>query len=151
MPQKTVTWQSLLEEWEKRGRTGLSLPFLVGSESVVDPSYIPTVEDARYLLHKIFTVGIPGRTIQIRHCDVVRTWVIGLVDDPDDGIYLDTPASVYAKSEVCQEFGNTANQILQELPDHFAVEIQLQNFSVTAGRWHSFNADDRELINSVAQ
>jgi hypothetical protein len=140
-------WAKLLMAWYKLGRTGLSIPFLVGSRTISDHSFKPSAIDAKEMLTAIFENGINDHIIRISWCSETRAYVIGVAgEDYNDGIFLATPAKIYAIDILCREFGSSPEEIAEGLSDLYADEILNGNYSVTRGNWRSYDAYDKHYI-----
>ena len=125
-------WQKLLISWHEKGKTGLSIPYLLAAPRVLDEDYIPTVEDATQLLNKIFDTGIEGRKLLIRDCPEMQAHVIGIAKD---NVYYDVAAiddtqGIIAEGEVCGEFGNIREELINRLVEEYKDRIINKEYSV---------------------
>jgi hypothetical protein len=140
-------WAKLLLAWEQRGGAGLTLPFLLGVQTLTKTGFYPSVTDAECLLQEIFASGIKGRTIGINWCGITKAYGICLIKgETTDGIYLPTPARVFAIDLVCQEFGSQPEEIIHGITGLYSAEILNRTYSITSGKWRSYDEADKTFI-----
>ncbi len=140
-------WAKLLLAWEQMGGAGLTLPFLTGAQTVKTITVYPSIKDAEYLLEEIFTRGIAGRTICINWCGIAKAYGICMVTgEPQDGIYLSTPASIFIVDLACQEFGSLPEDIISGLAALYSGEISARTYSITSGKWQPYDDADKKFI-----
>ncbi len=140
-------WEKLLLAWEEHGGAGLTVPFLAGARIFAAEGVAPTVEDAKNMLEDIFAKGVKDRTIVINWCGTTKAYGICIVKDSlADGLYLSTPASVFAIDLACQEFGSLPEEIIEGLTDLYSREITGSTYSITSGKWRAYDEADENFI-----
>jgi hypothetical protein len=151
MPEQIIPyWAKLLLAWERRGGAGLTLPFITGAKTLVSADHVPTVEHARSLLEEIFAIGIPGKTICINWCGITKAYGICIIDTRlTDGIYLSTPATIFAIDLACQEFGEQPEEIIDGMTELYKEQIADQTYSITSGKWRAYDEVDKLFISNV--
>ena len=59
-------WYRLIYRWCADGNTGLSIPYLVGAQTVFDVAYVPTINDVREFLRDVFSFQVQLGYIRIK-------------------------------------------------------------------------------------
>jgi len=139
-------WLKLINAWCAAGRTGLSIPFLVGAKTLTEEGFEPGVEDIVDLLKEVFACDLPDGFIRIRWCSEVRAFVIGICREIDleEGIVM---GKVHISREVFHEFdGNSQEHIIYGLTKEYLPEVAEGSFSVHKGQWDEFTARDKKFI-----
>lgn len=150
MQADTPYWVKLLLAWEKRGGAGLTLPFLAGARTIADAAPDPSPEDAKKLLEDIFAIGIAGRILGINWSGSTRAYGIILHHtNPVDGIFLATPAKIFAIELACEEFGSDPEEIIHGMTELYSEQIENKTYSITSGKWRAFDATDEEFIRNA--
>jgi hypothetical protein len=143
-------WARLLIAWEKHGGAGLTLPFLAGARTISDPAFMPSRMDTKQLVEEIFREGIPGRAICINWCALTKAYGFCIGNgEASGGIYLPTPATIFAIDLVCEEFGPSPEEIIDGLCGLYAVEISNRTYSITSGHWKEYDDFDRSFIRNA--
>jgi len=143
----TPYWAKLLLAWQQRGGAGLTLPFLTGAHTLTNTDYYPSSADAQRLMKEIFALGIPGKTLGINWCGITKAYgIIICQGEPTDGRYLSTPARIFAVDLACQEFGSQPEEIIRGMTELYSHEILNQTYSITSGKWRSYDEADKKFI-----
>jgi hypothetical protein len=141
-------WQKILLAWQELGRKGLTLPFLLGANTVFDESLTPTLQDAKKLLAEMFEHGISGKTISISWYAVNKTYAIVITNDTvEEG---NGALPVYTVDMIAsEEFGSSPEEIIDGLANLYAEQIRKRTYSITHGVWHPYTENDRTFIASA--
>lgn len=146
-------WFKLIRNWvfNKRGN-GLTLPYLLGAQSIFKEDSKLTVADARILLDEIFNCPVKNETIEVFFCPNVKTYVFGLSPS-----YMKKFGHFFTSQitgDVSVVFRNKAigkekSEIIETLLKELSIHIERGNFSNHDGHWESFSNTDIAYIKHV--
>lgn len=164
MERANPDWLLLIRHWVGQGGTGYTLPFLVGARSLKNGMASPTLDDARTLLEEIFSHQFENYTIQLLFCQNLQCLVFGLYpsargflgDDhtPSQGKYYSASKSnlhaVLVRNEITERYGNTINELVENIVSDFKEQIADGNFSRSYDKkWSPFPRDQIFRIKDV--
>ncbi len=140
-------WQKILTAWQELGRKGLSLPFLLGANTVFDESFVPTIQDAKKLLTEMLEEGVGDKMISISWYATNKTYAFVIIDPA--ARYAASPSARYIVDNIAaEEFGSSTPEIINGLANLYAEQIKKRTYSITHGVWHPYTENDRTFIAS---
>jgi hypothetical protein len=138
-------WYKLIESWCHEDKTGLSIPFISGAQTIVNENVKITAQNTTDFLNELFAFASPKRVIRIKWCREVHTYVIGLCDEEDLGSGL-MFGGVHAAADVIEEFGETIPDIIAGITAMFSKEINAGMFSKFGREWQPYTKADKAFI-----
>lgn len=144
-------WEILLKKQRERGKNGLTIPFLLGSQQ-----YLPanSNQDITGLIQDMATRS--SFETCIRHCAGTQTLIVEIRRQKNAVYYLKsncgelTNLSVGIISKI--DLGERIDQVIENLIDKFQDAINVERFSAEPnvdGRsvnWREFSSDDIKFI-----
>ncbi|WP_333620790.1 hypothetical protein [Sphingobacterium multivorum] len=144
MQASSTYWHSLLCHFEKQGyfHNGLTLPFIIGSRSILEPNEpIETIKD--FFKH----VKLTGTYLNIIKCGGIGEYVFRIGDEEDlkfydtKGIFI-IPDNIF---ETCSK----ADEIIDKLAQEYSARIEKGEFSKNGGNWGNYIQKEFEEILEV--
>lgn len=145
-------WYDVLSHFENKGyyNNGLSIPFLIGSRTILEPSEpLDTIEDF------IMDISTSEYPITLMRCGWLKEYVLGILDS-----YTNDMRSTY--KNMYKEFGNliiiddsfakltTLEEIISELENDLSGTIKSGGYSKIAGEWTEFDSEtDLVRLNEI--
>jgi len=138
---KTPFWHRLVYNWCLNGRTGLTLPFIVGADARARNSPAKP-EDARRLLDEMRVFDSPEGAPVLKWCPDRRVLVIGMNLFSHGRLTIDDSLT---------NDGPKEGKILEELAQVSAMRVRDGEFSILGEppAWAPFDTDDLDFIDSV--
>jgi hypothetical protein len=144
---KKKYWQILLCEWNKKGFSGLTIPFIIGSQDFFGFKY-------QQSLISLFDDIIHTRTtlIQITYCLTIHD-IILKVHNPEMEKYGFYPKhrgedqnTLFISGFFGDDFGKTCEDIAQNLNNRYEDCIKMGQFSKNGRSRSGFLSDERTFI-----
>lgn len=152
MKENDKYWFKVLSHYEKNNyfQNGLTLPFLIGSRTIVDkPNEIQSISD--FVSDLIYSEHL----ITIMKCEQISEYVLGIMD-------FETKILIEGRYKgIYKEFGKlivTDSSFdlihnIQDLIDYFEMTfsslIDRKLFSKTNGKWNYFDEVDKKRLNQI--
>jgi uncharacterized protein YpuA (DUF1002 family) len=127
----------------------LTIPFLIGSRSIVQPQ-----EDLLTIEGLIDQMNSHSRPITIMFCGQIKEYVLSLLDEETNSIRKQY-------KNLYKEFGNlicadqsldkitTLTELIKKLDSDYSEIIKNQTFSKNIGKWASFSDKDKSQLNEI--
>lgn len=138
----TPLWFRLVHHWCQNGRTGLTVPFLVGADAR-DRGVPADPKDAERIVTEISNYRSPGVALRIVNCPDLRVPVVGTECSASSKLYIHLP----------EKWGKEEDQILRTLASDAAALVKRGLFSRLGGypnqRWDILQCEDITFIDRV--
>jgi hypothetical protein len=137
-------WFRLVHHWCQNGRTGLTVPLLVGADAR-DCGVPADPKDAERIVAEIRDYRSPGFAVRIVNCPDLRVPVVGTERSESSKVRIDLP----------EKWGREEEQILRALASDAAGLVKQGFFSRIGGypnqRWDKLQPEDITLIDHVRE
>lgn len=152
----SLSWLRLLQHQRSRGRTGLTIPFLIGAVGAPDQRDSSIEEDAAYgalsSLLLSFRDEVPdAHSVVIAECVDLREPIVALYPRgqaradceglPAGGAGIDT--RLYVQRQYFLGRKHTVESVIGALWKRFRDHLMRSEFSFREGRYAPFNAEDQ--------
>jgi Mor family transcriptional regulator len=155
-----VYWITLLRHWDAKGRVGLSIPFIVGAQTIFNKKYEPQPDSAIKLLSDLFQIKVVDGIFKIDWCDEICTPIIGFVNNnyrkyQGAGLYFPKGAEenyrVFVSSRILQDFNTQEEQeLIERLSESVVHAIKSRNYSKRRYGWIGFEGTDiKEILQAL--
>lgn len=153
MDQETPYWFKLIRNWvfNRRGN-GLTFPYLLGAQTIIEENSKLNVADARLLLDEIFNSPVKNETIEVFFCPNVQTYVFGLSPSGMRKFGQFFTSQITNEISVVfrnKEIGYGKSEIIETLISQLSGAIESGNFSNDRGHWKPFSKTDIDSIKRV--
>lgn len=147
-------WFKILSHFEKKGyiQNGVTIPFLIGSNTVLNPS--GKALTITQLVNEFQIIHDPEK-ITIQKCGNIGEYVIGILDNETKMIIAKYKQNVYKNFKnfviIDSSFDSyqDINQILKTLEDIYLKLLSEQKYSKNDGVWTGFTEIDKKRLNEV--
>jgi hypothetical protein len=144
-------WYRVLSHFEKKRYivNGLTIPFLIGSRTIVEPGKKP--ETIRELLTSL---SESTHAVTILRCGQIKEFVIGLLDNETNSMrtqYKNMFKEFGNLLVVDDSFKNTTKfeDMVNMLEMEYEDRVQKQTFSKESGQWINFSTTDKIRLGEV--
>ncbi|WP_343321565.1 hypothetical protein [Sphingobacterium multivorum] len=144
MQASSTYWHILLCHFEKQGyfHNGLTLPFIIGSRSILEPN-----EPLESIKDFFENVKLTGIYLNVIKCDGIGEYVFRIGDIDDMNIYdtkglLIIPDNIF---ETCIE----VDEIINQLDNEYSSYIEQGTFSKNGGSWENYSKKELKEILEV--
>lgn len=143
-------WQLLLESWAAAGNTGLSIPFVIGSQQ-----YLPDRIE-RQTLEELFADIVHNRvmTVHLSYCFQIGDLILAPHPYSAENAMTDSlPFGGFAQrgltvSRFVTELGNSVEEVIASLKDRFAYAIEQGQYSINDGERGPYTPAESAFIRS---
>jgi len=141
MKNQNPFWFSLINAWLKKGRYGLTLPFLVGAQAQISGKTTANRRDVESLLDDIISNPVNGHIVHIKWCYNIHSPVFAFYDENSPYRLFNSPIEIISQTtgrpslkidnNLATELGVTEKyeDILRTLVDKSIEHIEKGNFS----------------------
>ena len=149
-------WGRLINYWVNvKGRNGLSIPFILGTRTLIDYKFKIDDHSVSDLLHEIKNWD-DDEIITLQYCGDIREYVLGLNDpkNPKDGLLIineDTGKTKIIATLNTIILGKTFANIVKSLTDRYNDCLIKEKYSRIDFDWKSFSDSDLKMINEALQ
>lgn len=149
-------WGRLINHWVKvKGRNGLSIPFILGTRTLIDSNFKTDNHSVSDLLNEIKNCD-GDEIIILQHCENIGEYVLGLNDpkNPKDGLLV--PSGKNGKTKIIATLntgvlGKTFDGIVKSLTERYNDCLTTGAYSKIDFKWTTFSNSDLKMINEVLQ
>ena len=141
-------WQTLLLEWRKQGRDGLTIPFILGSKA-----YIENGKDELSVESLIFDIATNSAfEVYLSYCMTLDQIILGIRDESkrtNAGQFLITAANTNSKlfiSRFLDDFDKDVVSVSKELANRYQYLVDQGNFSFNNREWGDFTSSEITFI-----
>jgi hypothetical protein len=143
-------WGKLINHWVKvKKRDGLSIPFILGSRTVLEKEFFVSKRCVQELLEEIGNSD-DEEVIVLQYCAHICEYILGLADPNDfpKGIHIQngTGKTKLIATFSTQILGKTFDEIKDRLANNYNECISNENFSRINLKWAPFSESDKETI-----
>ncbi len=139
-------WYRLLVSWSKQGKTGLSLPFLIGAKTFINQAHAPSSGDIKNLLTEVLLFEPPSDSLRLKWCRNTFSYVFGITkaDDNYEGLSFN---KLFFCGDLLREFGDTQLDIIDgRLIAKYSQQVTNETYSIIRGEWQAYNNSDKKFI-----
>ena len=139
-------WFELLYYWcYKKNKSGLTIPFLIGSEKYLDNNHITIKE---LLIEFIENKNIYYTSIE--YCNVINEYVVKLYLEEDLISLINYPkyGKLYIQDDIMENFIDV-NDISNFFENRYSEYIQNEKYSKNNGEFVKFDTDDILMFNKI--
>lgn len=147
-------WLSLLTYWvNTKHRNGLSIPFILGARTIIDPNFKIDENSVRDLLTEIRNSDI-NYIINFQHCENIGEYILGLNNPLNSMDGLEIKNEWTRKTKIIATLntsvlGKTFDEISKTLTDRYKDCLSKGNYSRNDFKWTTFSELDLKFINEV--
>ncbi|MCK6649151.1 MAG: hypothetical protein L6Q66_05820 [Bacteroidia bacterium] len=154
MNRNKYEWKKLIYYWVKiKGRSGLSIPFIIGTRTLTDKGFIVDSNCVIELLNEIKDSN-DDEVVTLQHCENIREYVLGLNDPnmPKDGLLV--PNEKTGKTRIIATLntaflGKTFEDIIKSLTSRYKDCLTNKTFSRIDYQWSAFSDSDLAMIENA--
>lgn len=144
-------WLDVLRHFEEKKyfRNGLTIPFLIGSRTVLEPD--EPIESIEEFITEISESDPP---ITLMKCGTLREYVLSIIDSYDIEM-MKVHKNLYKRFGnliiIDDSFANftSLSEIISNLNTDLSDEIEAVNYSKMDGEWSPFSEKDLKRINEI--
>lgn len=158
MSTKNSYWYKQIASWCRGGGNGLTLPYLVGSQSEINKTFIPDTLDLELLLNEFKKHDAQEVVIELKWCPNLETLVVGInsINSLDTHNWLliqNNNLITVAISKIClQNLGITSTDekvILNEIIEEYSKPIKMRTYSRNNKEWQAYTTDEKQRIRNL--
>jgi len=143
-------WMRLLKEWRTSGRTGLTIPYILGSQK-----YLPAEHETQSISDLLRDIGENTSTpLFLKYCMDVNDLILQTIIASNTNVigfyptYRSLPQTGLFVSEVSRTERTTIEKIIMSLEERYQVYIDRQEYSVNNGQRGDFTLTEKAFIYS---
>lgn len=143
-------WQTLLFEWRKQGRDGLTIPFILGSKQ-----YCKKENDDLRVESLILEIASNSAfEVYLSYCMTIDQIILGIRDESkrqNAGQFLITTANTNSNlfiSKFLDDFEMDVISVSKDLANRYQYLVDEGNFSFNDREWGDFTSSETTFIKS---
>ncbi|MDR6735494.1 hypothetical protein [Sphingobacterium sp. 2149] len=144
MPTLPTYWAKLLNHYEQNSyfKNGLTLPFIIGSRSIIEPN-----EPLESIKDFFENVKLTGIYLNVIKCDGIGEYVFRIGDIDDINIY-DTKGLLIIPDNIFETYIEV-DEIINQLDNEYRSYIEQGTFSKNGGSWGNYSKKELKEILEV--
>lgn len=146
-------WYTLLSYWVNiKERTGLTIPFIIGTEKLINPDIVLDLNPVHKLLNEIRYSSMDS-IIVLRYCENIREYILSINNslNPIIGENIKNRQGITSivTAYDTKVLGNNFSEISNSLELRYQNDILNNKFSRINFNFKEFSNDDKKMISEI--